>query len=158
MRAAAWISAAFRGPRTWPPRVRVFASVAVRFAAAARAVGTRFSRAIAVAQEGILEGVLQLGEADRDQALDALADPRLLLHERHREARSLAQLLPAERIAGPGSVDHRQCGEGTRVRGITFGPLQPAPREVLRRHRAHDRDGHTRTCEMAGDAEPIVTA
>jgi len=105
---------------------------------------------------GILVRLAKLGEADIDEPQDPLADPGLLLDQGHREARGFAELRSGERLPGPRSVDHGECGEGTRVGGIRLGPLQPALGEVLRADRADHRDRDAPTGEVAGDREPIV--
>lgn len=107
---------------------------------------------------GIVEGLVQLGKAEVDQADDAVAHAGLLLDQSHREARGFAQLGAGQWLARLGSVDHPQRGEGTRVRGIALGALQPAFGEVLGRQRVHHRDGMPRRTQVAGQGLPIVTA
>ncbi len=54
----------------------------------------------------LVEGVMQLGEAEIHEAHDAVAHPRLLFHEAPGEAGGLAKFGVGEWLSGLGSVDH----------------------------------------------------
>ena len=106
---------------------------------------------------GVVEQVAELREAEVDEAEEALADPRLLGHEGHREAGRLAQLDTGERVAGRvGRVAHGHLGEAPGIGRVGLRPGEPAPRKVLRRERVHHRDRDVVPAQVRGDRHPVV--
>ena len=88
----------------------------------ARAPPPRLGRQGATAQDlaggatgEVLEELAELGEAQLDEADEALADPRLFGHQRHREASRLAQLGTLECITGDRLFTHGHLGEAPRI-------------------------------------------
>lgn len=100
----------------------------------------------------------QLGEPEVDEAADALADPRLLLDQAHREAGGLAQLGAGERIAHRRLIDHAQGRQCARVDRIALGALQAPLGEVLGAHRVDQRDREIAGPQVADQRHPVVAA
>ena len=64
---------------------------------------------------GVVEELAQLGEAELDEADEALADASLLGHEGHREAGRLTQLDTDQWVTGDGLFTHGHQGEAPRI-------------------------------------------
>ncbi len=64
----------------------------------------------------VVEHLAELGEAQLDEPVEALADPRLLGHQRHREAGRLAQLDAGEGVAHGGGGSTTATGTPRRAR------------------------------------------
>jgi hypothetical protein len=91
----------------------------------------------------IVEQLPKLRETELDQPVQALSDLRLLSDEGHREAGSLAQFDPDERIAGRRRVAHGHLGETPGISRIGLRPAEPALGNVARRERVDHRDRET---------------
>ena len=102
----------------------------------------------------IVEQLPKLREAELDQPVEALADLRLLLDERHREVGGLAQLGTGERIAGGWRVAHSHLGKAPGIGRVGLRPGEPTLGKVLRRERVDHRDRDTATLQMYGERHP----
>ena len=105
---------------------------------------------------GVVEHLAELGEAQLHEPVEALADPRLLGHEGHREAGRLAQLDPREGIAHRWRVTHGHLGEAPGVRRVRLGATQAALGEVSRRERVDEGHRDALPPQVRGERHPVV--
>ena len=105
---------------------------------------------------GVVEQLAQLGEAELDEPVQPLADLRLLGHEGHREAGSLAQLEPASGSRVGRLLTHAHLGEAPGIGRIGLRPAQATLGKVLRRERVDHRHRHAPPREVARERDPVV--
>ena len=131
--AAALSRSAFVSPRRrCPGPALASARVLVRRLRADRRGGRDAQHLARGATGRVVEELAQLGEAQLHEPDEPLADPRLLGHERHREAGRLAQLDALEWVAGDGLVVLGHEREAPRIGRVGLRPAQPALGKVLR--------------------------
>jgi len=104
----------------------------------------------------VIEQLAQLREAELDEPDEALADLRLLGHQRHREAGGLTQLRSRERVANFGHVAHGHFGEASRIGRVGLRPGEPALGKVLRRQRVDHGHRHVAPTEVTCERHPVV--
>jgi len=105
---------------------------------------------------GVVPDLAQLREPDVHQALNALADLRLLPDQAHREPCRLLELGPHQGLADPRLVARSQRRKCARVGRVALAPLQPALGKVLGLQRVHHRHRVPLPAQMAGQVEPVM--